>query len=264
AAHWTARITTAGQRRGRITAAPRWIDGSSVGRSPVRGFNVASLMDRLHIEGSAIIPPFFGPIIISAQERAAGSHPCMSGVRQWRRRTKLFFSFADLYCKKIEGRKKDQEPEKITYPSYFSARDILAKRESIRDQVEAVKIHHLVPRSHEVTHERLLPVIAAIDFRDGSELGVRTEDEIDGGTSPLDLTRPAVTSLVGVIALGGFPPLRTHVEQVHEEVVGQRPGSVGEDAQLGLPKICIQHAHPAEQRRHLRSSQGQQVRPIHQ
>ena len=69
------------------------------------------------------------------------------------------------------------------------------------DKVEAVKIHHLVPRSHEVTHKRLLRVVACIDFRDGSELGVRTEDEVDGGARPLDLTRPAVTPLEDVLAI---------------------------------------------------------------
>ena len=72
-----------------------------------------------------------------------------------------------------------------------------------------------------VTHERLLRVVAGIDFRDGSELRVRTEDEVDGGAGPLDLARPAVAPLVEVLALGGLPPLRAHVEQVHEEVVGQ-------------------------------------------
>ena len=39
-------------------------------------------------------------------------------------------------------------------------------------QVEAVQIHHLVPRVHEVAHEGLLPVVATVDFRDGAEFGV--------------------------------------------------------------------------------------------
>src|SRR6266581_9371273 len=102
-------------------------------------------------------------------------------------------------------------------------------------KVEAVKIHHLGPRSHKVTHKRLMRVVARIDFRDGSELRVRTEDEVDDGAGPLDLTRPAVTPLVEVLALGRLTPLRAHVEQVHEEVIGQRPGPAGEDAQLALP-----------------------------
>ncbi|OIQ65392.1 hypothetical protein GALL_530500 [mine drainage metagenome] len=37
---------------------------------------------------------------------------------------------------------------------------------------EAVKIHHLVPRRHEVFHKLLLRVRAGIDFRQGAELRV--------------------------------------------------------------------------------------------
>ena len=61
-------------------------------------------------------------------------------------------------------------------------------------KVEAVKIHHLVPRRHKVTHKRLLRVVAGIDLRDGSELGVRTEDEVDGGAGPPELARPLIAS----------------------------------------------------------------------
>ena len=39
-------------------------------------------------------------------------------------------------------------------------------------QVEAIEIHHLDPRVHEVAHELLLSVVASVDFGDGSELGV--------------------------------------------------------------------------------------------
>src|SRR5262249_17697889 len=69
-----------------------------------------------------------------------------------------------------------------------------------RRQVEAVQIHHLAPRGRKVTPERLPPVPAGIAFRDGAELRVRTEDEIDGGAGPLDLTGPAVTPFVDVLA----------------------------------------------------------------
>src|SRR5436190_5786527 len=47
--------------------------------------------------------------------------------------------------------------------------------------VEAVQVHDLVPRSHEVTHELLLRVVARVDLGDGPELGVRAEDQVDGG-----------------------------------------------------------------------------------
>ena len=43
-------------------------------------------------------------------------------------------------------------------------------------KVEAVKVHHLIPRSHKVLHERLLRVVTCIDFRECSELGVGAED----------------------------------------------------------------------------------------
>ena len=39
-------------------------------------------------------------------------------------------------------------------------------------KVEAIEIHHLVPRRHNVTHERLLRVVTSIDFGNSSKLGV--------------------------------------------------------------------------------------------
>ena len=39
-------------------------------------------------------------------------------------------------------------------------------------QIEAIEIHHLVPRVHEIAHERLLPVVTSVNFREGAELGV--------------------------------------------------------------------------------------------
>src|SRR5262249_33447665 len=88
----------------------------------------------------------------------------------------------------------------------------------------------LVPRGHEVTHELLFRVVARVYLRAGSELGVRTEAEVDGGGGPRDLARGAIPTLEHVLGRGGPLPLRAHVEQVHEEVVGQRLGPVGEDA----------------------------------
>ena len=39
-------------------------------------------------------------------------------------------------------------------------------------EVVAVKVHHLVPRGHEVAHERLLAVATPVDLGDGPEFGV--------------------------------------------------------------------------------------------
>jgi hypothetical protein len=58
--------------------------------------------------------------------------------------------------------------------------------------------------------------------------------------------------------------LRAHVEQVDEEVVGQRLRPLGEDAVLGLPGIGAQDAQAADENRHLGRRQRQQLRPIHQ
>ncbi len=131
-------------------------------------------------------------------------------------------------------------------------------------KVEAIKIHHLVPRTHKVTHKRLLRVVTCIDFREGSELGVRTENEVGGGTGPLELTRPVIDSLEHAFGCGGRLPRRVHVEQIHEEIMGQRPGPLGEDTEFGLPDVCIQDTHTADEHRHLGSGQRQHVCPIHQ
>src|SRR5271170_6175069 len=64
----------------------------------------------------------------------------------------------------------------------------------LRD-VEAIEVHHLVPRGHEVLHKRLLRVAACIDFRDSAKLGVGTEDEIDYGASPLEIAGRPITPL---------------------------------------------------------------------
>ena len=52
-------------------------------------------------------------------------------------------------------------------------------------KVEAIEIHDLVPCSHEIPYKRVLRVITGVDFRNGSELGVRAEYEIDAGGGPL-------------------------------------------------------------------------------
>jgi hypothetical protein len=39
-------------------------------------------------------------------------------------------------------------------------------------KIEAIEIHDLVPRSHEITHERFSRVVTSIHLRDGPELGV--------------------------------------------------------------------------------------------
>src|SRR5499427_5730799 len=78
-------------------------------------------------------------------------------------------------------------------------------------QVEAVEVHDLVPRGNEVAHELLLRVVARVDLRDRPELGVGAEDQVEPAAGPLQLARPAITALEGVLGLRGRPPFRAHV-----------------------------------------------------
>ncbi len=107
-------------------------------------------------------------------------------------------------------------------------------------EVEAVQVHYLIPHRDKVVPEFLLGVLTAVDFRQGPELGVRTEDEVDTGPGPLEFARGAIMTLEHVFVFRGCLPRRSHVEQIHEEVIGERLWPFGEDAVLGLSEVGIQ------------------------
>ena len=131
-------------------------------------------------------------------------------------------------------------------------------------EVESVKVHHLIPDCYKVMDKLHLCVRTCVDFRQSPELGVRTEDEVDTGAGPLEFARCAITTLEHVFVFRGCIPGRSHVEQVHEEVVRQRLWTLGEDAMLGLSEVSIQDAHTAHKHRHFRRGQGQQLRSVDQ
>jgi len=89
---------------------------------------------------------------------------------------------------------------------------------------------------------------------------VRTEDQVDTGPGPLRRIGLAVAAFIS--AVRGRMPLRAHVEQVDEEVVGERAYLGGEDAVLGLAGIGAEHAQAADQHRHLRRREPHQLRTI--
>ena len=64
--------------------------------------------------------------------------------------------------------------------------------------------------------------------------------------------------------IGCRPPLGVHVEQVHEEVVGQRTRPVGEDTSGGLPGVRTEDTQATHEHGHLRSAQCQHQRPLDQ
>ena len=131
-------------------------------------------------------------------------------------------------------------------------------------KVEAVKVHYLVPRRYKVVQKLLLGVFTSVDFGQGAQLGVRTEDEVDTGAGPLEFIRCAITPLEHVFVFRGCLPHRAHVEQIHEEVIGQLLWPLGENAVMGCSEVGIQDAHAADENRHLRSGQCQQLCTINQ
>ena len=91
-------------------------------------------------------------------------------------------------------------------------------------EVKAVQVHYLGPRRREVFHKLLLRVRARIDFREGAQLLVRAEDQVDTRAGPIDLVRFPIAPLVHAFRASRRLPLRAHVEQVDEEVVRRVSG----------------------------------------
>ena len=60
---------------------------------------------------------------------------------------------------------------------------------------KAVKVHYLVPHRYKVVQELLLGVFTSVDFRQGPELGVRPEDEVNSGAGPREFVRYTIATL---------------------------------------------------------------------
>ena len=96
-------------------------------------------------------------------------------------------------------------------------------------EVEAIKVHHLVPGCDEVVDELLLPVGTSVDFSQGAELGVRTKDQVDTRAGPLQFAGFAIAAFEHVRVSRDRLPLRAHVEQAaknagHSVTVPFTPG----------------------------------------
>src|SRR3974390_3673248 len=78
-------------------------------------------------------------------------------------------------------------------------------------EVVAVEVHDFVPRCYKVSHELLLGVGTSVNFRQGPELGVRTEDEVHTGAGPFDFARSTVAAFKHVGVFRDRLPLRAHV-----------------------------------------------------
>src|SRR5271154_1176630 len=102
-------------------------------------------------------------------------------------------------------RQKQSERRQLRRPLRVFDEKLYSAAAARSGEVEAIEIHHLGPRSHEVFHELLLRVRASIDFRKRPQLRVRTEDQVDAGAGPLDRLRLAVAALVQAIGASGLP-----------------------------------------------------------
>jgi len=97
-------------------------------------------------------------------------------------------------------------------------------------EIEAIGVHHLGPRGHEVLNELLLGVCACIDFRERAELRVRSEDQVYTRPDPPGRIRLAIPSFAHIFT--DRLPYRVHAEEIDEEIIRQLPGLPGEDTVL--------------------------------
>ena len=107
-------------------------------------------------------------------------------------------------------------------------------------------------------------IVGRVGFRQRTQLRVRTEDQVHPRPGPLLLAGRTIARHEHVV--GSCFPLhaRARLEQVHEEIVGQRPRPAGEHTELGPTEVRTQHTQPADENRHLRRGQRQELRPIDQ
>ena len=140
----------------------------------------------------------------------------------------------------------------------------LSKTSRKSDQIEAVKVHHLGPRRHKVFDEFLLSIVGCVNFGDRAEFRVRTEDQVNTRAGPFDFTGRAVRTFKLVFVLRSCFPGRSQIEQIDEEVVGQRFRAFGENAVFRPVVVGIKNAHTADKNRHLGRGQRQKLRFVNQ
>ena len=102
-----------------------------------------------------------------------------------------------------------------------------------------------------------------VDLGEGAQLRVRAEDQVDARAGPLDRLRLAVAALVQRSSPAGCHSVPMSSRLTKKSFVSV-PGLLGEDAMLRAAGVRAEHAQAADQHRHLRRRQPQQLRPVHQ
>src|ERR1700733_6889752 len=112
-------------------------------------------------------------------------------------------------------------------------------------QIVSIQVHNLIPRGYEVLHEDLLRVGRCINFRDGPELRVETEDQVHTRAGPLDLTCPAIQPLKQAFRSEDAFPSVAMSSRLGSRLLGAVRRSRADSARLlsflrdGLPVIDI-------------------------
>ena len=132
-------------------------------------------------------------------------------------------------------------------------------------EVEAVEVHHLGPRRHEVAHELLLRVVAGVDLGQGAQLRVRAEDEVDARCRSTSARRSCGRGLRTRprVLRTGFHSVPMSSRLTKKSLVSV-PGRSVKTPCCDLPTLASEHAQAADQHRHLRRGQRQQLRLVDQ
>ena len=111
--------------------------------------------------------------------------------------------------------------------------------------------------------ELRLRVVAGVDLGQRAQLRVRAEDEIDAGAGPLAPRRSCGRGPRTVAASSdvGFHSVPMSSRLTKKSLVSV-PGRVGEHAVLRAAGVRAEHAQAADQHRHLRRGQREQLRPV--
>jgi len=125
--------------------------------------------------------------------------------------------------------------------------------------VKSVRHHDLIPSSNKVLSKLVGAIFLGIDFGNGAEFGLRTEDKVVAGGDPLLLARLAVDTLEELAVIASGLPGCVVVEQVDEEVVGQLTRTVGEDTILGSIPVGVQSTHTSNEDGHFGWREVEQV-----
>ena len=112
-------------------------------------------------------------------------------------------------------------------------------------EIKPIQVHHLVPGGDEVLQELMLGIGAGVDLGQGAQLGIGAEDQIDAGGGPLDGAGGAIAAFEEARFAVDRLPFGGHVEQICEEIVGERLGPFGEDTVLGLAFVGVENAQAA-------------------